>query len=148
MSLYTLLRESHSGLRYIVLLLLVIAFLVAYKGVLFKTPYSESTRKLNLFALISVHLQLVIGLLLYFVSPLVQFDKASLSDKLIRYWTTEHIVMMILAIALITIGYSRSKKALTPATKHRSIVLFFGMGLLVIIFAIIMSQRPFFGMTH
>jgi hypothetical protein len=148
MSLYTLLRESHSGLRYIVLLLLVLAFLAAIRGMLSGAPYSEGTRKLSLFALISTHLQLVLGLLLYFVSPLVQFDKASLSDKLIRYWTMEHIVMMILAVALITIGYSRSKKALTPSAKHRSIFLFFGMGLLVIVFAIIMSQRPFFGMSY
>lgn len=148
MSLYRILLELHSGWRFVVFILLVSAFLVALKGAIFKSAYPEGTRKLNLFAMTSAHLQFLFGLALYFTSPLVQFDKAGMKDKLIRYWTTEHIVIMILAITVITIGYSRSKKMTVSGAKHRSIAIFYGIGIFLIVLAIIMSQRPFFGMSH
>jgi len=98
--------------------------------------------------MISAHIQLLLGLGLYFVSPLVQFSKTAMQDHNTRYWTAEHITMMIFAIALITVGHIRSKKMATSSAKHRTISIFYILALLVIVLAIMQSMRPFFGVSH
>lgn len=147
MSLYEILRYLHSGFRFIVMLLLIVAALRALIGWLGNQTYSQGTRKLNLFAMISAHTQLLIGLVLYFVSPFVQFGSNTMKEASTRYWTVEHLVMMLFAIVLITIGHSRSKKATIPAAKHRAIAIFYLLAVIVIIGAIVASKRAFFGIT-
>lgn len=143
--MYNFLLHLHSGFRYIVMLLVVVAILQSFVGWLGNGAYSETNRKINLFALISAHTQLLIGLILYFVSPLVVFGSDTMKDPVTRYWTVEHISMMIFAIILITVGYSRSKRAVNPVAKHRGIAIYYSLALLVIVVAIIQSMRPFFG---
>lgn len=145
--MYESLKYLHSGFRFLVLLLVVLAIVQSLAGWLGKKAYTEGNRKINLFAMISVHTQLLIGLAVYFVSPLVQFAKTTMKDPLARYWTVEHISMMIFAIILITIGHSKSKKALLPEGKHRAIAIFYTLAVVVIIVAIIQSKRPFFAIT-
>ncbi len=147
MSLYEIFRYLHSGFRFIVMLLLIVAALRALIGWLGNQTYSQGTRKLNLFAMISAHTQLLIGLVLYFVSPFVQFGSNTMKEASTRYWTVEHLVMMLFAIVLITIGHSRSKKATIPAAKHRAIAIFYLLAVIVIIGAIVASKRAFFGIT-
>ncbi len=125
--MYTGLLHAHSGLRWIALLLL----LVSVVNALTKSNYTDGNRKLYLFTLISIHLQLVIGLILYFISPKVNFNE--ISDKLYRFYTVEHITGMLVAIALITVGYSRSKRASDAAAKQRSVAIFYGLGLLLVL---------------
>ncbi len=144
MNFYSILREAHSGWRYVVFLLLIIAFVNALLSLINNKPYGAGDRKINLFTLIATHLQVVFGLVLYFVSPLVEAG--------IRYWKMEHIAMMLLAAVLVTIGNSRSKKAATDKLKHRGVMLYFGMALVIIIAAIFMMikadpARTFFGMS-
>lgn len=148
--MYKILLSSHSGFRYIVMALLVIAVVQSLMGWSSKRHYSEGNRKINLFTLISAHIQLLIGLALYFVSPFVKLSDmaGSMKDDSLRYWSVEHIVMMIIAIALITIGYSRSKKLLADVAKHRIIGMFYTLALLIIIVTIALSGRGFFSMTH
>ena len=148
MNAYLFLRYLHSGLRYIVLLLLVLAIVSAWVNWLGKKPYSEGQRKLNLFTLISVHTQLLIGLILYFLSPFVQFNSQTMKTHDTRYWTVEHIVGMLIAIILITIGHSRSKKATTDIGKHKAIATFYTIAILVILGMLAASGRGIFGMTH
>ena len=145
--MYKMLLASHSGFRYIVLTLIVIAVLMALIGLFGKKKYSESNRKINLFTLISAHIQLVIGLVLYFFSPFVKYSDMAMAMKnpALRYWTVEHTVMMVFAIILITVGYSRSKKALDALNKHRAIAIYYGLALLVILTAIYQSGRPLLG---
>src|ERR1700761_8998839 len=109
--MYSFLLHLHSGLRYIVLLLVLLAIIRAWADWLGQKPYSEGQRKLNLFAMISVHTQLLIGFILYFVSPFVHFGSDTMKDATTRYWTVEHLTAMIIAIAIITIGHRKSKKA-------------------------------------
>jgi len=145
--MYSFLLHLHSGFRYIVKLLVVVAILQSLIGWFGNSAYTNTNRKINLFAMISAHTQLLIGLVLYFVSPLVQFNSGTMKDTTTRYWTVEHITMMIFAIILITVGHSRSKKVLAPAGKHRTIAIFYSLALLVIVLAIIQSMRPFFGVS-
>lgn len=130
------------------MVLLLLAILQSLAGWFGNRPYTNTNRKINLFAMISAHTQLLIGLVLYFVSPFVQFTSSTMKDPTSRYWTVEHITMMVFAVALITVGHIRSKKILAPAGKHRTIAIFYLLALLVIVLAIMQSMRPFFGVSH
>jgi hypothetical protein len=147
MNLYSFFKLFHSGFRYVVILLVVLAILGALAGWLGKKPYTDGNRKLNLFAMISVHTQFLLGIILYFLSPFVVFAKTTMKDPMARYWTVEHITMMLFAIILITIGHSKSKKITIPEGKHRAIAIFYILAFIVVVIAIIQSQRPFFGIT-
>jgi peptidoglycan/LPS O-acetylase OafA/YrhL len=147
MSAYEILRYLHSGVRFIVLALVLIAIIQSLVGWLGHKTYSKGNRKLNLFAMISAHTQLLIGLALYFLSPFVQFGSNTMKDATTRYWTVEHIAMMVFALILITIGHSRSKKAVIPEHKHRTIAIFYLLAVIIIVVAILQSHRPFLGVT-
>ena len=142
--MYQILRSAHSGWRYLVLILLVVALIQALAGWLGKKQYTEGNRKINLFTLIFTHVQVLIGLVLYFLSPLVEAG--------MRYWKMEHISMMIFAAILVTIGNARSKKGEDATIKHRSVALYFGLALIVIVAAILLMvkadpSRSFFGVS-
>jgi len=145
MTLYSFIKLLHSGFRYIVFVLVLLAIIQSLLGWLGGKPYTEGNRKINLFALISAHTQLLIGIVLYFVSPYVQFNSNTMKDATTRYFTVEHWVMMIVAIALITIGYSKSKKKLMAAAKHKTVAIFYIIAFLVIIGAILTGHLPLFG---
>jgi len=147
--MYKLLFEAHSGFRYVVLILMISALLVAFSGWLGNKAYTNSNRKMYLFTLISAHIQLLLGLFLYFVSPNVNFDMAvSMKDSTLRYWTVEHIIMMIIAVVLITIGHSKSKKKLNDIAKHKTVAVFYSLAFIIVIAAILMSGRGLLTMTH
>jgi hypothetical protein len=141
MTLYSFLQHLHSGFRYLVLVFIVLAILAALVGLTGNGPYTDRNRKLNLFAMISVHTQLLIGIVLYFISPLVQFTKEAMQQKTLRYFTAEHWIMMVIAIVLITIGHSKSKKAALPQAKHKAIFTFYLLGLIIIAAGIILIPR-------
>ena len=145
--MYSFFLHLHSGLRYIVLLLVLLAIIRAWADWLGQKPYSEGNRKLNLFAMISVHTQLLVGIVLYFLSPFVQFGSNTMKDATTRYWTVEHLTAMIIAIILITVGHSKSKEALLPEGKHRAIAIYYTLALAVIVVTIVLSKRALLGMS-
>lgn len=147
MTLYKFFLLLHSGFRYIVMVLILLAILQAIPAWFRKKAYTESNRKINLFAMISAHTQLLIGLVLYFLSPFVTFAPGVMKNPQARYWTVEHISMMILALVIITIGHAKSKRITLPEGKHRTIAVFYSVALLVIIMAIVQSKRSFFGVS-
>ncbi|WP_316810669.1 cytochrome B [Pedobacter heparinus] len=147
--MYQILKSAHSGWRYLVLILLVIALIQAISGWLGKKAYTEGNRKLNVFTLISAHIQFLLGLILYFMNDWYKIDS---SAALGRYWKMEHISMMLLAVILITVGNARSKRGTDAVVKHRSVALYFGLALILIIAAIIAMvnadpSRSFFGVS-
>jgi len=129
------------------MILVLLAIIQSLAGWFGKRPFTEGNRKINLFALISAHTQLLIGIVLYFLSPFVLFSKEAMKDASLRYWTVEHISMMIFAIILITVGYSRSKRIVTAEGKHRAVAIFYLLAMVVIIAAIIQSHRPMLGIS-
>lgn len=149
MDINGILKSAHSGWRYVVLLLLIVAVLQALAGWFGKKSYTEGNRKLNVFTLISAHIQLLLGLGVYFLNGWYKMDS---SVAMGRYWKMEHISLMILAIILITIGNAKSKKVADAVAKHRTIAIFFGIALLLILVAIFMMvkadpSRTFFGVS-
>lgn len=129
-----ILKHAHSGLRYIVLALILVAIVNAIMKKK-SGAYSNGDRKLNLFAMISVHVQLLIGLVLYAISPKVNFSEL-FSNSMNRFYGVEHIFGMLLAVILITIAHSKSKKMEDANKKHRIIIMGY-LFALVIIFATI-----------
>jgi uncharacterized membrane protein YozB (DUF420 family) len=130
--MYTSLLHLHSTLRYVVLILILVSIFQALTAG--NKPYTNTNKKINLFTLISAHLQLVIGLVLYFISPNVDFSK--MSDPVFRYWNVEHITMMIIGIALITVGYAKAKRAVEAKSKHKAIGIFYTLAVLIILVSI------------
>lgn len=134
--MYTAFLHIHSVLRYVVLILILIAIFKAFTAG--TRAYTQGDRKLNLFAMISAHVQLLVGLVLYFVSPKVNFS--AMSDPIARYWNVEHISIMIISLVLITIGHSKSKKAIEAKAKHKAIATFYTIGLVLIFVGIFMIK--------
>ena len=128
-----MLKHAHSGLRWVVLALLLVAIVNALMKWRSGKTYTDGDRKITLFTMIGAHVQLILGLILYFISPAVQFNSATMSDKVLRFYSVEHLTIMILAIAVITIGYSQAKKKLEAAQKFRSTCTYYLIALLLIL---------------
>ena len=128
-----MLKHAHSGLRWVVLALLLVAIVNALSKWRGGKQFADGDRKIALFTMISAHVQLILGLILYFISPAVQFNSATMSDKVLRFYSVEHLTIMILAIAVITIGYSQAKKKLEAAQKFRSTCTYYLIALLLIL---------------
>lgn len=131
--MYTFIQKFHSGWAYLVLLFLVLAVLNSLRGMSSKKEFTASDRKIALLGLIAAHIQLLIGLILYFVSPLGKASFGQMSDSALRLTSLEHPLVNIIAIVLITIGWSKHKKAATSEAKFKSIAIFYGIGLLLIL---------------
>jgi len=142
--MYTGLFHSHSGLRYIVLVLLLLVILKATLGFLGNKPFQSFDKKLSLSLLISTHFQFVLGLLLYFVSPNVTFNEGTMKESTLRYWAVEHLIGMLIAVALITIAYSTAKRMTEDLAKHKRLAIFNALALLIIVATILQSGRPVF----
>lgn len=130
-----ILHHTHSGLRWVALLLLLITIFKAFSGMSGNKMYTAGDKKLALFTLISVHIQLVIGLILYITGK--YYQKIETADEtmksLNRFFRMEHIATMVIAIALITIGYSKAKRASSDKAKFKTIAIFFTIGLILIL---------------
>ena len=134
--MYEMLKHSHSGIRWIVLILLVAAIVNALMKWQSGKEFTERDKKLNLFALIGTHVQLLIGLGLYFVSPKVIFAGESMKDAVNRFFLVEHLSMMLIAVILITIGYARSKRQADSTKKFKTSFIFYLIGLAIILYSI------------
>jgi hypothetical protein len=102
--------HTHSGLRWILLVLLVYSIINALPGLSGKKVFTESDRKISLYTLIATHLQALIGLGLYMMSHKVEFSANTMSNPVFRFFTVEHTSMMLIAIILITLGYGHAKR--------------------------------------
>lgn len=132
-----LINYVHSFLRWAILLAGLWAVIRSLKGVTGKTPFTAADSKAGLFFMIFCDLQLVVGLILFFMSPLSQAGISNMGgamkDPVLRFFTVEHETMAIIAIALVHIGKSKIKKAATDAQKHKLGLIFFGLAFVVIL---------------
>ncbi|MFC2110308.1 hypothetical protein ACFLSU_07045 [Bacteroidota bacterium] len=138
-------KEVHSYWAYLVLAVLIITVVNAVIGLTSKKEFQAKDLKLGLFTLIFSHIQLLIGLGWYFMSPLYKTSKVLGFGNVMkvsqsRLLLVEHPLMMILAIALITVGWSKHKKQTTDAAKFKAFVLFYGVALVLILARIPWNQ--------
>jgi len=133
--MYHIIQKFHSGWAYLALLLLVIAVVNAFIGLNSRKEFTEKDRKIALFALIFCHIQLTVGLILYFISP-VGFELLGNMETTARLTSLEHPLINVLAIAAITIGWSKHKKIISNGAKFKSIAIFYAIGLILILIRI------------
>lgn len=138
----------HSLLRWAVLLFGVLTLINALSGFIKKRVYTNSDDKSNLFFMISCDVQLLLGLLLYFGNG--WFEKLkdmgnSMKDPYNRFFTMEHLSVMLLAWVLVHIGRASVKRAKTDAAKHKKMLIFFGTALILILVSIPWPFRPIIG---
>ena len=135
--MYLFIQKFHSGWAYLVLVLLVVTVINAIRGFYSKTEFSANDRKIALITLIFCHIQLLVGLILYFQSPigfsLIQNVGMSGLDSATRLTAVEHPFTNIIALTLITIGWSRHKKLELNSAKFKSFMIFYGIGLILIL---------------
>jgi len=132
---YSILQHAHSGLRWLVLLSILFAIIVAITQWNKSSQDGTQLRWAN-FAVRITHLQLLLGFVIYFVSPKVQFAAASMKDATLRFYTVEHIFIMIIAVILITVGYSKAKRKVATAQKARAIFWYYFIALILMIISI------------
>ena len=139
--MYSGLLHTHSFLRYFVLILLLIVIAQALTGLMNNKPFGKSNNKLSLFLLIFTHIQLLVGVILYFVSPFVSFGPETMKNPDTRYWTVEHIAGMVIAVVLITIARASSKKLVDDRAKHKRLLVLNSIALVVIAATVILGGR-------
>lgn len=145
--MHSILLLLHSLVRYFVLIFLILIIVRSFIGWQNKSEFSKRDDQLSLWLFMFTHTQLLLGLILYFVSPIIIFSKASMADKVARYWLVEHAFGMLIAIVLITMGRITMKKLTDPAAKHKRLFVFNVIALVIIITMIAFSQRGFFSIT-
>ncbi len=127
----------HSLWRYVVLVLILLTILKSLAGWFGNKEHTTGDAKLALFSMISLHIQLLAGLILYGISPAVNFGPMAEMMKMPnRYWTVEHFIMMLVAVVVITLGRKYALKADDGHGKHKRMGLVFLVGLAIIFVSI------------
>ncbi|GGA91113.1 hypothetical protein [Puia dinghuensis] len=137
--MYTGLLYLHSFLRWVILILALVAIYKSFIGMRAGRPFTAGDKKVGLFLMISAHTTLLVGLYLYFAGPwgVAEIQNlgfgAVMKDRVARFYAVEHIFGMLVAIALITVGRGAAKKSIPDAAKHRRTFWFFLVGLVIIL---------------
>lgn len=136
--MYTTFKILHSYWAYLVLLILVLATFNALIKSFGKKEYHAKDFRISLFTLIVSHIQLILAVVLFFAADYISLIQEMgmgevMKNSTLRSNIVEHPLTMIIAIALITIGYSKHKKKLTSAAKFKTIAIFYTIALLLVL---------------
>jgi len=135
--MYTGLQHLHSFMPYLLLTVLVLALIKSFVAYRKNLAHTEAHRKNGLMVLILAHIQLTLGCILYFVSPMSKAGLsdmgAAMKDSTLRLYALEHPLMMILAIVFITMAYSKSKKDIEDSLKHKVKCVYYLIALVLIL---------------
>lgn len=136
--MYQTLQFIHSYWAYLVVLVLLVASINAIIGYASNKEYGATNFRIALFTLIISHIQLLIGIVLYFTAPYFQVLLEDgmgkvMGDSTLRLYIMEHPLMMIISIVLITMGYSKHKSKLTSKPKFKTLAIFYTLGLLIML---------------
>lgn len=135
MHMYTGLLHAHSGLRYIVLLLIIVVIIQSLQGLLRQRKFSSTHKRVSALSMSVLHLQFFIGFVLFFISSKVVFDPELFGSTIIRFFTLEHPLLMLIAIVIITVGQIKSK-AFSNYKSHKRLFWTNLIGLLLILASI------------
>ncbi|RYE23433.1 MAG: hypothetical protein EOP51_10480 [Sphingobacteriales bacterium] len=143
---------SHSLLRWLLFIALVASLIRAWTSYRKKRPFSYIDNSIRHWTATLAHMQLVFGIILYSQSPIVKYfwqhKKEGFVDVPTTFFGLVHMLLMLMAIVLITIGSSLAKRKPTDADKHRTVLLWYTIALCVIFVAIPwpfspLAQRPY-----
>ncbi len=132
----------HSGWRYIIIILMLLGIWFGYQTSKGKKPFAGSTRKMGMFTMIAVDIQLVVGLVLYFyflsryTNLQINKLKGQMGAPEFRSIAVDHVVGMMIALILIHIGYSKAKKATTDISAGKKQFTYFLIAFIIILISI------------
>jgi hypothetical protein len=141
MNFFYILLQAHSGIRWIILLAAIVVILKSLIGLFGNGKYGKFDNILAASFVGFMHLQALIGVILYFISPIAQQARSvgmgnMMADSNLRFWGMEHIVLMVLAVVAAQVGRSISKKASDASVKFRFQAIFFGIAILLVLLGI------------
>ncbi|MFB6454961.1 hypothetical protein ACE38W_06790 [Chitinophaga sp. Hz27] len=151
--MYPVLLSIHSLIRWVVVVSMALSLITAWQGMRSNRSFTARDVLLRRVTVASVHIQLVLGLWLYFISPVVHYFLANFSTAVhmreIRFFGMEHITMMMTSVVLITIGASKSRRKATDKEKFRTIAIWYSIAFIIMFFSIPwafspLTHRPFF----
>lgn len=149
--MYPILLSLHSLFRWLVLLSLMISIITAYRGWKGNSAFTSAANSLRHWTATIAHLQLLIGVIIYFQSPAVissmtvGIHPLTLEQAFFKYI---HAILMLIAVVLITIGSAKAKRMTTDTAKYRTMLIWFVMALTLIFIAIpwpfsFFANRPY-----
>jgi low temperature requirement protein LtrA len=133
MDFYSILVNLHSIFRWLILftiIITIVTYLIRWQK---KSNFQSGDKKWALMTLIFAHLQLVIGLILYFISPEVVFNEETMGDTRLRFYAVEHISVMLIAIILITLGYRQLKAQIADPSKYKRVFWYYLIALILML---------------
>lgn len=133
--MYNGMLHAHSGLRWLVVIFLVLAIIKSFAGWFGKKDFNKSDNLIALLLLSFTHLQFIIGVVMYFISPKVISIGDAMKDSASRFWAMEHGVTLLIAIILITVGRVKSKKAENSIDKFKKGAIFYTIAFVLILWA-------------
>lgn len=142
------LLHLHNLMRWVVLLFVILTLVRSFSGMSGKRSFSAADRKVAMFMMIGVDIQLLIGLSLYYLRgwfDVLTGGVLNMADKYQRFWAIEHLAGMLIGVVLIHIGYSAAKKNIPDGQKFRKLFWFTLIALLVILITIPWPFRELIG---
>jgi len=143
--IYLIFKHAHSLTRWLLLASLIATIAIALYSIIRKKDMNSSGRQLSRFTCSLSQFQLTFGILLYVISPKVVFSGESMSSPILRFFLVEHALGMLIATALIMIGYIRAKKAGPTLRSTRQVFWYYLVSLILILAMIPWPSRPFGG---
>ena len=150
-TMYSTLLFLHSLFRWLVLVSLLYAIARAYRGYVGQLAFSSADNSVRHWTATMAHVQLTLGFTLYFISPIIEaFRQQGIkAGGQVAFFGIIHIGLMLLAVVVITLGSSITKRQLVNQTKFRTMLIWFSVGLLFIFLAIPwpfspLANRPYF----
>jgi cytochrome b561 len=144
--MYSTLLALHSLTRWLVLSSLLFSIFRAYGGWLSNKPFLKFDDSVRHITATVAHVQLVLGVCLYFISPIVSYFLHNFStavhERTIRFFGMEHIAMMLIGITVITIGSVKAKRKESDKEKFKTMAIWFTVGLLIILSSVPWSFSP------
>jgi len=146
--MYPIILSVHNVLRWVVVVLAILALVRAYRGWLGKSEWTGADRRTGVFFTSAMDMQLLLGLLLYvFFSPITKAALSDLGSAMgnagARFFALEHFLYMFIAVVFAHLGNTFAKKAAEPHSKHRRAAIWYTLTALAILLGM-PWMRPLF----
>ncbi|MBX3238602.1 MAG: hypothetical protein KIT80_07460 [Chitinophagaceae bacterium] len=142
----------HSVLRWLILLAMLITLYRSYTGWKSGRAYTSWDNRWKKITVSAIHIQFLVGLVMYFLSPVVSYFwknfSTAVKERDIRFFGMEHLVAMTIAVVLVTIGSSKVKRLNDSRAKFKTLTIWFTIALIIIFLSIpwpfMFTERPYF----
>lgn len=145
--MYPILLSLHSLVRWLVVVSLLLSLVVAYRGWIQRKSFTKANNSLRHWTATIAHIQLILGVSIYFLSPIITYFWENYHDALhqraLRFFGMEHSLMMLVAIVIVTIGSAKAKRKKTDLDKFKTIAIWYTIGLVIILVNVPWPFSPF-----